>query len=389
MQNRAFIVAPNIGLHMGTGGGVRVALAMAKILEELGYEPYLIALRGYDLRKLFLTHGIKLCKSRPLYLLGEGEPLRIPFPVQVLLLQKFLRKALSRFKPKVVLFNDDIPIMNEMMFYEAHVILYSHFPYAAKIKFNITDVYEVSPSKREVCLEVLYRRLSKKMIYMDYVPPNVTLVSNSTITRIFMKMLWCRDPLIVYPPLIVTNDVKVLPQDKEDCVLVLATIQPNKRIGDVIRAFSQLKDVKARLVIVGHKGPSKYKEYLNGLIRKLKVRDKVKFLIDIDETRKWNLLARSKVIVSAAHFEPFGINVVEGMYMNNIPIVYRGSLSGPWIDIVGKGKHGLGFRNVEELTELMNVALQDYNYILQKLDPAVRAKRFRYENFKEHFIRIL
>ena len=64
-----------------------------------------------------------------------------------------------------------------------------------------------------------------------------------------------------------------------------------------------------------------------------------------------NLYASSKIILSVAHFEPFGMSVAEGMMLRAVPAVYRGPLSGPWIDIIDKGNYGIGFRTTEELAE--------------------------------------
>lgn len=389
MKGRVFIVAPNIGLHMGVGGGVKVTLAMAKSLEESGYEPYLIALRGYNTHRLLLIHGVKLFRTTPLYFLGEGESLRLPFHTQISLLRMFLEKAFVRYRPQVIIFNDDVPMINERLLKEVNLILYSHFPYAARIKYNITDVYEIPPSMFKIYLEILYRKFLKNLIYIDYIPSSIMLLSNSAVTRTFINMMWGKNSITLYPPLIVSRNITTLPQDKEDFVLVLATIQPNKRIGDVIKAFSKLKHDKARLIIAGYRGPKSYMKYLNNLIKQTNIVDRVIFMVNVDEHKKWFLLAKSKVIISAAHFEPFGINVVEGMYANNIPIVYRGPLSGPWIDIIDRGKYGLGFRDINELTELMDIALKDYNYMVQTVNPFLRAKKYCYELFSEQFIKIV
>lgn len=389
MSRRAFVVAPNIGIYMGCGGGVRTALAIAKVLENTGYEPLLVALRGYSIHRLVSIHGIELNRAKALYFFGEGKPLKVPFPLQVSLLKTYLEKALMRYQPEIVVFNDDIPVVNEKILNDARVILYSHFPYAARLKFNVTDVYEIPPDKIRTYLDIMHRKSLGELIYVSHVYPGATLVSNSTVTRIFIKMLWHRDSKTVYPPLIVPHDLIQSHRDKRNYVTVLATIQPNKRIGEVIKALGLLKDDKAKLLIIGHKGSGRYMAYLVELAKQLKIDKKIVFLTDIGEHDKWQILAKSKVIVSAAHFEPFGIAVIEGMYMNNIPIVYKGPLSGPWIDIVDKGKYGLGFRSVKELAELINLVLQDYDLLVRELSPSTRAERFNYRRFGEQLVKIL
>lgn len=384
MSKRVFIVAPNVGLHMGTGGGVKVALAMASVFENQRHEPYLVALRGYDLRKLSKIHGIKLKLAKPLYFLGEGGSLRIPFPMQIRLLVKYLEDAIVRYKPDAMIFNDDVPRIGEELFSKVSSALYSHFPYAARIKFNITDAFEI-PVGVKTYLDIWYRKLVRKLIYINHMPSNIVLFSNSWVTKIFMKKLWVRDPVTLHPPLIIPHSVTTLSKacDKREFVTVLATLQPNKRIGEVIKAFSQLRSGSAKLVIAGHRGPAGYMEYIIKLIKQLGIKGRVSLLLDIDEAQKWSILAKSKIIVSAAHFEPFGISVVEGMYANNIPVVYKGPLSGPWIDIIEKGKYGIGFRSVEELTELMDIAIQSYTSIIKDFNPSGRAREFCFERFTE------
>ena len=87
---------------------------------------------------------------------------------------------------------------------------------------------------------------------------------------------------------------------------------------------------------------------------------RVEFITNADERIKTKILSRSKIILSASHFEPFGISIVEGMSLGCIRIVYQGDLSGPWVDICDKGRYGLGFRNTAELAERIELVLSDH-----------------------------
>lgn len=205
---KVFIVAPNIGLHMGNGGGARVCMAMAKVFEELGYEPYLVAVRGYTVERLSQIHGIKVDKTKTLYLYGYGNLLSIPFPLQVKLIAKFLEKIIPKYNPQIIVFHDDVPKLNTRFFRDRVVLLYSHFPYAARIAFNVTDAYEVSPPQTQLYRDRVYRRLLENLIYIEDLPENVIPIANSTITAVFMKMLWKVNPAIVYPPLTIPDKIK-------------------------------------------------------------------------------------------------------------------------------------------------------------------------------------
>jgi len=384
-MRKALIVAPNIGLHMGKGGGVRVAVAMAKVLQGAGFKPYLVANRGYNVERLSQLHGINLQRTKALYYLGFGESARIPFPLQVKMITSFVERLICKYHPEVVVFHDDIPLIDEKIFKETNVILYSHFPYAARIKFNVTDVYEIPPIKRSKILEEVYRKALRKLIYVDSVPEPVTLIANSTVTAAFMRRLWNKNVRIVYPPFIKPEycDEYKTTERRKNIVVALATLQPNKRIGDVIKALSLLKNVNAKLIIVGHKGDKRYIDYLENLICSLGVQDRVTLMIDVDECTKWHILAKTKAIISTAHFEPFGIAVVEGMYTGAIPIVYKGALSGPWIDIIKQGKYGLGFKAPVELAKDIETVVEDFGTLSYTFYPVRRAEKFTYEEFSK------
>jgi len=387
-MKKALIVAPNIGLHMGKGGGVRVAIAMAKVFEELGFKPYLVAIRGYTVERLSQLHGMGLQKTEALYYLGFGESARIPFPLQVRMIVSLVERLVHKHRPEVVVFHDDIPLIDEKVFKETNVVLYSHFPFAARVKFNVTDVYEIPPTKKDEILDRIYRKALRNLIYIDNVPEPVTLIANSTVTAAFMRRLWNKNVRIVYPPFIKAEycDEYKTTERRKDLVVALATLQPNKRIGDIIKALSLLKNINAKLIIVGHKGDKRYIDYLENLICSLGVQDRVALMTDVDECTKWRILVKAKAVISAAHFEPFGIAVVEGMYTGAIPIVYEGSLSGPWIDIVERGKHGFGFIDLEELSNRIEQAIDGYDSHIKEMYVMEKGRYFEYENFKKGFI---
>lgn len=375
---------------MGFGGGVRVCIAMANAFEEISWNPVLVALRGYDTRLLSQIHGLNLKRTKMLYFLGYGSALRIPFPTQVRLLTMFLRKAIRTYKPDVLIFHDDIPKLEENSLKDVQVILYSHFPYAARLKFNVTDVCEIS-CEREIqrILNVTYRKLLRDLIYVDRIPRDTKLVANSTVTKIFMEKLWGKKVEVIFPPLITQVSLR-RPKTKKNYLVVLAALQPNKRIGEVIKAFSLLKNRDSKMFIIGYQGHDYYLDYLVDVINKLGIKQRITFLINASEKIKWHILEKSKVIVSAANFEPFGINVIEGMYMGNIPIVYKSAISGPWIDIIDKGKYGLGFKHKEELADLVDKILTDEVFGKHYSELAFnRSNIFSYVNFKKDLLNIL
>ncbi|NYR16619.1 glycosyltransferase [Pyrobaculum arsenaticum] len=125
-------------------------------------------------------------------------------------------------------------------------------------------------------------------------------------------------------------------------------------------------------------------------IKILNLDTRVKFFLDIPDSLKWYLLTQVMIIVHSKVFEPFGIAVVEGMFLGAVSVVYKGFLSGPWIDIVDRGKYGFGFRDEVELSNIIENLLNDYNLWSNFSKKAVlRSDYFSYINFKRNLIELL
>ena len=100
----------------------------------------------------------------------------------------------------------------------------------------------------------------------------------------------------------------------------------------------------------------------------------VHFLENLPEQDLLNLYASSKIILSTAHFEPFGMSVPEGMMLRAVPVVYKGPLSGPWIDMIDKGRYGIDFRTIEEFAEaiVMNADGTELSELQEKHTKALK-----------------
>jgi glycosyltransferase involved in cell wall biosynthesis len=117
----------------------------------------------------------------------------------------------------------------------------------------------------------------------------------------------------------------------------------------------------------------------------------VHFLENLPEQDLLNLYASSKIILSTAHFEPFGMSVAEGMMLRAVPVVYKGSLSGPWMDIVDKGRYGIGFRTIEEFAESIEYIMNANGTELSELQEKAYkgSQRFSFDKFERNITRLL
>jgi len=396
-MRKVFIVAPNIGLSFGGGGGVKVALCMAQTLLEHESKVHLIALSGWRVEELDRVHGTNLRRFYREgrialnYLFGFGENPRIPFPIAVSLIASYIKRLVKENPPDLLIFHDDVPKLSEEVFKNvSKITLYSHFPYAARVYFNIVDAVEVGLEKYQSYRTRLYYAALKKVIYYDDMPKEVELVANSTVTKVFMELLWKRNVKVLYPPIMFQP--KPLEKPKNDSVIIVGG-QPNKRIGDAIKSLAELKSrgrpVPKLYVIAQHFVPW-YKEWLADLTRKLNLQHYVCFMENLPEQDLLGLYISAKIVLSTAHFEPFGMSVAEGMMLRAIPIVYKDSLSGPWIDIVDKGKYGIGFRTIDELAEIIEYLTGALGDLYELQDRAFeRSSEFSLKAFKNNLLRLI
>ena len=76
--------------------------------------------------------------------------------------------------------------------------------------------------------------------------------------------------------------------------------------------------------------------------------------------------------------EHFGIAIAEGMNFGCVPVVPENG--GQWIDIVDKGKYGIGF---VEVYELRNAILKSFEYGVNERNKIMRSvDRFSFEVFE-------
>jgi hypothetical protein len=393
---RIFIATPTFCLT--GGGGVKVALHMAQIFLELGLKVHLVALDGWHVEKLDKIHGTNIGRYHREgglelnYLIGAGGDPRIPFPIAVELMALYVKRLVKEHSPDILIFHDDVPKIDEEIFKNvSKIILYSHFPYAARARFNIVDAVEVGLERYQSYKTRLYYRAIKRVICCDSIPKEVELVANSTVTKVFMETLWRRSVKVLYPP--VTFQPKPLKVPKDNLVILVGG-QPNKRVGDAVKALAELKSRGGsipKLYVVAHNFVPWYKEWLTNLIHRLGLQQYVHLVENLPERDLLDLYASAKIVLSTAHFEPFGMSVAEGMMFRAVPVVYRGALSGPWIDIVDRGRYGMGFRAIEKLAENIEyVVSADTTALLELQERAyVGFRRFSFEMFKKNITKLL
>ncbi len=154
---------------------------------------------------------------------------------------------------------------------------------------------------------------------------------------------------------------------RDNIVLAVGRLVPEKDFVTLIRAFARVKTPGARLVILG-KGPEQHR--IEAEIRRLKLQDRVHLPGYMKEP--WTIYGAAKCFVSSSMSEPFGNVVVEAMAFG-LPIVAT-ACSGPHL-ILEHGTYGriVGIGNHVQLANAIDATLAAPG------DPALR--RTRAESF--------
>jgi glycosyltransferase involved in cell wall biosynthesis len=392
-----------INLFNGTGGGVRVTLHMVNILLKNGYGVKLFALDGLPVEELDRIHGTSLStylgKSLIIKYYNTSKGVNSFFSrLQFFSFSRYInmiRDVVSRYESDLIMLFDDIPSL-EWDKVNSSLVVYSHFPYAARLLFNIYDMIDAeNVNYFEVIKERFFRKtLLRRYFYAGNIKNwDIKVLANSTITSIYVKKTWGINAPILYPPVFTPRFIKVGPDTKKKNLIVsLGVISPGKYHGTVFDAFAMVKRRinNVKLTIIGSLVD---KNYYNQLLRKIKVynlKNDVYILTNISEETKWIILSQAKILVHAKRFEPFGIAVAEGMVAGAIPVVYKGPSSGPWIDIIDKGKYGIGFRTTEELAEAIeHVVSSEREFFELQIRARERSRIFLLDVFEKRFMELI
>ncbi len=387
-------MAPNLGASFAGGGGSSVAANIAQIMLEEHFHVSLAALSGYpksildDLhRTSFASYGNRLStfflfkrrfENRGAYKAASS----MAISPMLFCFHYLLTNKIRKIKPDIVWFNDDVPRLCEERLKDQYSVQYVNFAFQSRLKVRVDEQWETYDEEGNSIVE--RRGYIPQMVQM-LVGENALacdqVIANSSVTSRYIKTTNPRvTPLTIYPPVRIAKFC--LPKKKSNQIVAIGAFRPNKRFGDIIRALALSRQPNSRLIISGLLDNDDYLEYLRRLAKKLDLQNRVALFPNATNDFIEKTLSESSMIVSAARFEPFGISVVEGMGYGCIPVVFAGEDSGPWVDITQNGRYGFGFRNIHELSSILeNVSGGVEEAVREELKD--RASQFNNIVFKE------
>ena len=213
----------------------------------------------------------------------------------------------------------------------------------------------------------------RKLDYQAAQRPDI-VIANSNEVKSRIKRFYKREAIVVYPPVDIPK--KILNVKKQNFYVAGGRLARSKRVDLAIKAANKLK---IPLIIFGRD----FQNYA-GELKKM-AGSTVKFLGEITDKEKWELMAKAKGFIFPAELEDFGITPVEAMVAGTGVIALR---SGGVKETVIEGETGVFFD--EPRTDLLVEAIKKFEKANIKEETCRKhAQRFAKDRFIKEIKKIV
>ncbi|GAB6148701.1 glycosyltransferase [Stetteria hydrogenophila] len=348
------------------GGGERLLLAAVEAFKERGWRVTLATVEPTDWGLVERVWGRVPRPDREVSLL----------PFRVTAFGIYMRLASSALLPRLRRSHDVVVNTHGDIMVAPADVTYMHYP-----TFTLWGAGEAKYSRGFwrayfAPFHALEKRLARRRV-------DTLLLTNSRFSRSVIKRHLGRNALVVYPPVDVERYL-ALDGRRRGIVVSVGRYAPEKRYEVVLEVARRLPGVEFH--VAGSLTPSgrQYYERLKGMVESMNLKN-VFLHVNLPQGRLEEILSEAKVYLHAMVNEHFGISVVEAMAAGLVPVVHRSG--GPWLDIVDRGRYGLGYSTIDEAAASVRRALEGY----QAMAPRARgrARLFSKEIFKERIARVV
>jgi len=223
-------------------------------------------------------------------------------------------------------------------------------------------------------------RLVEKMYLFIYRNIPSMVISESTYNDLIREGYNASNIFVLPMGLTVPTKIKYFLKEKDPTLIYVARMNKQKGIFDVIKAFSFVKKKfpKAKLWVVGSGTKEIVKEVLQ-MCRDLKIQSSVSLFGFVSEEKKFELLSKAHLLISASVQEGWGLTVPEAGLVKTPAVVYN--IQG-FQDIISNKRDGILVSSTPEaLAEGVFLALMDKKlYSNMKQAIYKKAKKYSWDN---------
>jgi glycosyltransferase involved in cell wall biosynthesis len=212
----------------------------------------------------------------------------------------------------------------------------------------------------------LFWRILEKMYLFIYRNAPAMVISQSTRDALVKEGHNHTNIIILPMGLTLPPKIKLLTKEKNPTLIYVARLNQQKGIFDVIKAFSLIHEKLPTSVLwVVGSGNQEIIKQLNRLTIRENIINSVNFYGFVNEAKKFELLSKAHLLISASVQEGWGLTVPEAGITKTPSVVYN---TNGFCDIIEHNKNGL-------LVEHSPVALK--NGVLSLLSDNSKYKRFQ------------
>jgi glycosyltransferase involved in cell wall biosynthesis len=323
------------------GGAERLTLVTMQALSQKDVNFDLTTCVQPNLEKLENAYGSKIAS-----IVKKAEKINVLKSLEEPVIDKIIKKG--NYDITINTHGDTLPFYHHSLS-KSNAVTYCHFPSAKfhidsenleylrdiRIGGDFAQVHEMDYSKTKITPNFKPETRQKVKKYFEFLRvkydslmKNTLVLANSDYTCRTIARLFSIHPKILYPPV----DVETFREaalksttQREDMILVISRIAPDKQIENAIKVEKILKDrgIGKVLVIAGnlHRYDDHYYQQLKKMITDYNLSDYVSLQTNVSFSKLIQLMQLSKVYFHPRIDEHFGISIVEAMAAGLVPIV--------------------------------------------------------------------
>jgi glycosyltransferase involved in cell wall biosynthesis len=365
MAGKIGVFCPTLNVY---GGGEFVAIAIANTLAENNRDVVLFSAQEINpeaIRNYFgepLNPKIQTIKQ-PTHFAPRG-----PIDFYQTIIHSYIAK--SKCATFVDAFSNCV--------YPWTQVTYIHYPYLNRTAFRSNFPYLSNPRINQAATvpEVI---LEKNLI--DY--KKRLIIANSHYTAHEVEAFSKKPVEVIYPPFAsnISEIGKTTTKNPDENLVVTTSRLDSNKLLERIPLIAQQTDKTIHYAVIGRLYNQPVLDYLQSVVRKLGVEDRVKFYPNASAQQKIELLKKAKIYLHTMVGEHFGISIVEAMALGCIPIVHD---SGGMVEFVSEQYR---YQTVNDAAE--KICREMAGWSGSKADEAKAiADRFSLPHFSERFMRL-
>jgi len=378
MRDLIFTILTSI--EFSVGGGTYLTLYLYKALLELGFHATTMITPNYNVSKLYKVMKVMEFEHEPRTIFVQPRNIvlrylnnKLPKTLRILYYDKelieFITKVKSRHQGKGI-----VTISSSIFPLKDVDIVYIHYPATLALSKGLNTLSSI--------INTLYKEFIK-CLEKDMVGNPYIILTNSSWTATKIRELYPNvfSPIrILYPPVDLRSYLPLWNNiNRKNYVVTIAAFSPAKKLEFI--ADLAKRTPKYKFIVVGSLNDYRYFNYIRKLLSKQNISNII-LLPNAPKSLVKEVLQRSRYYVHPPLAEHFGIAVAEALASGLIPIVYKDG--GAWTDIASNISSVLGYRDLEEASQIMEFIDRDnslYKELRQRSKSVIM--KFSYEKFKQ------